>query len=79
MGLIVDAVIDIVEERLAIEPENGRPGILGSAVIKGQAAEILDLGHFLSLACPDAGNCRERAGRNLLPRVLAAPNERAVA
>ena len=30
-----------------------RPGVLGSAVIKGQATEIIDVGHFLPLAFED--------------------------
>ncbi|MGY4347571.1 two-component system chemotaxis sensor kinase CheA [Bradyrhizobium sp. GM7.3] len=37
MGLVVDEIIDIVEERLNIEVGGSSSGILGSAVIKGQA------------------------------------------
>ncbi|MDP9126242.1 MAG: chemotaxis protein CheA, partial [Pseudomonadota bacterium] len=37
MGLVVDEIIDIVEERLHIEVAGSSEGILGSAVIKGQA------------------------------------------
>jgi two-component system chemotaxis sensor kinase CheA len=53
MGLIVDEIIDIVEERFDIELASGRPGVLGSAVIKGQATDVIDLGHFLPLAFDD--------------------------
>ena len=53
MGLVVDEIIDIVEERLHIEVAGQQDGILGSAVIKGQATEVIDVGHFL----PD-GVCR---------------------
>jgi len=35
MGLVVDEIIDIVEERLNIEVASTHDGILGSAVIKG--------------------------------------------
>jgi two-component system, chemotaxis family, sensor kinase CheA len=54
MGLVVDEIIDIVEERLHIEVagSNGH-GILGSAVIKGQATEVIDVGHFLPMAFSD--------------------------
>jgi two-component system chemotaxis sensor kinase CheA len=54
MGLVVDEIIDIVEERLNIEVagSNGQ-GILGSAVIKGQATEVIDVGHFLPMAFAD--------------------------
>jgi len=54
MGLVVDEIIDIVEERLNIEVAgNNGQGILGSAVIKGQATEVIDVGHFLPMAFAD--------------------------
>jgi two-component system chemotaxis sensor kinase CheA len=53
MGLVVDEIIDIVEEKLDIEVAGGEEGILGSAVIKGQATEVIDVGHFLPLAFAD--------------------------
>ena len=53
MGLVVDEIIDIVEERLNIEVASGREGILGSAVIKGQATEVIDVGYFLPMAFAD--------------------------
>jgi two-component system chemotaxis sensor kinase CheA len=53
MALVVDEIIDIVEERLEIQVVSDRPGVLGSAVIKGQATEVIDVGHFLPLAFED--------------------------
>ena len=53
MGLVVDEIIDIVEERLHIEVAGSQDGILGSAVIKGQATEVIDVGHFLPMAFAD--------------------------
>jgi len=53
MGLVVDEIIDIVEERLHIEVAGSGDGILGSAVIKGQATEVIDVGHFLPMAFAD--------------------------
>jgi two-component system chemotaxis sensor kinase CheA len=53
MGLVVDEIVDIVEERLHIEVAGGAEGILGSAVIKGQATEVIDVGHFLPMAFSD--------------------------
>ena len=53
MGLVVDQIMDIVEDRLNIEVPSETPGVLGSAVIKGQATEILDVGHYLPLAFED--------------------------
>jgi two-component system, chemotaxis family, sensor kinase CheA len=53
MGLVVDEIVDIVEERLNIEVAGVQAGILGSAVIKGQATEVIDVGHFLPMAFAD--------------------------
>jgi two-component system, chemotaxis family, sensor kinase CheA len=53
MGLAVDEIVDIVEDRLDIQVSSDRPGLLGSAVVKGQATEILDVGHFLPIAFED--------------------------
>ena len=44
MALVVDEIVDIVEDTLNIEIPSEQPGILGSAVIKGEATEIIDVG-----------------------------------
>ncbi|WP_319533176.1 chemotaxis protein CheW [uncultured Cohaesibacter sp.] len=53
MGLVVDEIVDIVDEQLNIEVSSEIPGILGTAVIKGKATEIIDVGHFLPQAFED--------------------------
>jgi two-component system chemotaxis sensor kinase CheA len=53
MGLVVDEVVDIVRDRMAIELSSGRPGLLGSAVIAGKAVDVVDVGHFLTQAFAD--------------------------
>jgi two-component system chemotaxis sensor kinase CheA len=53
MGLVVDEIVDIVEDRLDIQVGSETMGVLGSAVIKGQATEIIDIGHYLPLAFED--------------------------
>jgi two-component system chemotaxis sensor kinase CheA len=53
MALVVDEIIDIVEDRLTIQVASEIAGVLGSAIIKGQATEIIDVGHFLPLAFED--------------------------
>ncbi|MPZ41537.1 MAG: response regulator [Rhizobiales bacterium] len=53
MALVVDEIVDIVEERLDIELTSNTAGILGSAVIKGQATEVIDIAHYLPLAFED--------------------------
>ncbi|CAN1519325.1 Signal transduction histidine kinase, phosphotransfer (Hpt) domain [Caulobacteraceae bacterium] len=49
-GLAVDKIVDIVDEALDIEMAAERPGLLGVAVLKGKATEVLDVSHYLSLA-----------------------------
>ena len=53
MGLMVDEIIDVVEDRLKIELSAGRPGLLGTAVIAGQATDVLDTGYWLLQAGQD--------------------------
>jgi two-component system chemotaxis sensor kinase CheA len=53
VGLAVDEIIDIVEDNLDIGIGSNQPGVLGSAVIRGRATEILDVGHFMPLAFED--------------------------
>jgi len=53
MGIVVDELVDIVEDRLNIEVGSATPGILGSAIVRGQATEIIDVAHFLPLAHED--------------------------
>ena len=53
MGLVVDEIVDIVEDKLDIEVVSNRPGVLGYAVIKGNTTEIVDVAHFLPQAFED--------------------------
>ncbi|RYZ13722.1 MAG: hybrid sensor histidine kinase/response regulator [Alphaproteobacteria bacterium] len=52
IGLAVDAILDIVEERLDIQLSDNAPGILGTAVLKGRSTEVIDVSHYLSEAEP---------------------------
>jgi len=47
VGLAIDEIVDIVKERLDIELRAEIPGVIGAAVIKGKAAEIIDVSHYL--------------------------------
>jgi two-component system, chemotaxis family, sensor kinase CheA len=52
-GVAVDQIIDIVEEKLDMEMSTQRPGMMGVAVLKGKATEIMDVGHYLTEAIGD--------------------------
>lgn len=53
MGLVVDEIVDIVEDRLTIEISSEKNGIVGSAVIKEKATEVIDVGYYLPKAFDD--------------------------
>jgi two-component system, chemotaxis family, sensor kinase CheA len=48
MGLVVDEIIDIVEDKLTMELAGDRPGFMGSAIIAGKATELVDVGYYLT-------------------------------
>src|SRR5262249_4698817 len=70
LGLLVDEIMDIVEGELDITLASERPGLLGSAVIKGQATEVIDIAHFLQLAFDDWSEWKPRAAQMPARRVL---------
>ena len=53
MGLVVNEIVDIVEERLDIEIAAERSDLIGSAVLRGRATDIINIAHFLPLAYDD--------------------------
>ena len=53
MGLVVDEIVDIVDERLNVEISSDQPGMIGSAVVKDKATEVIDIGHYLAQAFDD--------------------------
>ncbi len=50
MGLVVDEIVDIVEDRMKIELSDERPGFIGSAVVGEKATDIIDAGYYLTQA-----------------------------
>ena len=84
MGLMVDEIVDVVEDRLNIELSGARPGLLGTAVIAGQATDVIDTGYWLTQAWQDwfrgaprtasrAGHARAGGGgQRLLPPAAGA-------
>ena len=47
MGLVVDEIIDIVEDYLNVEMASNVEGMIGSAVIREKATDIIDVGYYL--------------------------------
>ncbi len=77
MGLAVDAIVDIVDEVLDVELQAMLDqGVVGSAIIRGRATEILDLAYYLAKGDPawlrGGRSQRAGAGRHVL---LAEPSD----
>ncbi len=53
MGLVVDEIVDIVEDRLKVELSANQPGLIGSAVIDSKATDVIDAGYYLTQAFSD--------------------------
>lgn len=72
MGLLVDEIIDVVDDRLNIELSGERPGLLGTAVIAGRATDVIDIGYWLTQASQDWFRApeRERGPGAGLPHIL---------
>ena len=70
MGLMVDEILDVIDERLDIQPGSGRAGFIGSAVISGRVTEVLDTAWWLSQAGEDWFRTARPAGRGAHPRLL---------
>ncbi|MBV9775588.1 MAG: chemotaxis protein CheW, partial [Acetobacteraceae bacterium] len=47
-GLMVDEIVDVVEDRLNLELSPTRPGVVGTAVIGGQATDVIDTAYWLA-------------------------------
>jgi two-component system chemotaxis sensor kinase CheA len=47
LGLMVDAILDVVEERLEVKGGQDRPGFLGSAVVAGKVTDVIDTAWWL--------------------------------
>jgi two-component system chemotaxis sensor kinase CheA len=61
-GVAVDEILDVVEERLDLEMGSERPGVIGSAIIKGKATEVLDIAWHMQRAWSGAPQRADRHG-----------------
>ncbi len=50
LGVIVDAIEDIVEERIQVEVREGQRGILGSAIVQQRITDLLDIKELARMA-----------------------------
>ncbi|TMQ67104.1 MAG: chemotaxis protein CheA [Candidatus Eisenbacteria bacterium] len=50
VGLVVDEILELVEDEVAVNEVRGRPGVIGSSVIRGRATDLLDVRALLAHA-----------------------------
>lgn len=53
MGLAVEEIVDIVEDKLNIELTADKEGLIGTAIIKNKAMDVIDTGYYLVKAFGD--------------------------
>ena len=64
LGLAVDNIIDIVEEKIELQTNVRRSGILGCAVLQGRVTELLDIQNIIQNADVPMANPTVIADRN---------------
>lgn len=53
MGLVVDEIIDIVEDQVAVELKADQAGLVGTALVAGKATDVIDTAYYLTMAFSD--------------------------
>lgn len=53
MGLLVQGIRDIIEERLTMHMNSNQPGVLGTAILGGQAVDVIDTHYYINQANPE--------------------------
>ncbi|MFT4112089.1 chemotaxis protein CheW [Silvibacterium sp.] len=74
LGLVVDKILDVVEEEIAVARPSGVPGLLGSALISGMLTDFIDVHALGKLVGEDWNHApaRQRQHGPLLLLVVAA-------
>jgi two-component system chemotaxis sensor kinase CheA len=65
-GLLIDAIVDIIEEKLDVEIAGDQPGVIGAAEIHGKVVELLDIAYFIEMLRPTPQGAKDRKSRLLL-------------
>lgn len=60
VGLLVDEILDVIEDEVAIGLASEQPGYLGTAIIAGRATDILDTSYWLTKVNRDWFKSRDR-------------------
>ena len=61
VGLVVDRIVDIVDEKLVVQNPARRPGVVGSSVIQKRVTDMLDVARVVRDAIPGFAESSPRA------------------
>ena len=61
IGLAVDEIVDVVEERVDMQMGSEREGVIGSGIIKGKATDVVDIAWYLDQS--RAGDIQRRTSK----------------
>ena len=70
VGIAVDEICDVFDDRLDVQHKNTHPGMLGTAVVDGHATEVLDVGYYLTQVHADWFERRPDEGEQVRHSVL---------
>ncbi|HEX8325410.1 MAG TPA: chemotaxis protein CheW [Tepidisphaeraceae bacterium] len=76
VGLLVEWIVDVIDEQIDVETSGVRPGVLGTAIIKGNVTELLDVSAIVQKALDTMGP-RAAAACELSDDLLSEPVARA--
>ncbi|MHA6289038.1 hybrid sensor histidine kinase/response regulator [Maricaulis sp. CAU 1757] len=62
IGLAVDQIVDVVEERVDLQMSSDKQGVIGSAIIKGKATDVVDIAWYLDQS--RAGSVQRRSSKH---------------
>ncbi|MBS1834437.1 MAG: chemotaxis protein CheW [Acidobacteria bacterium] len=71
VGLVVDQIVDIVEDEVAVRRPSNHHGLVGSAVVGDKVTDFLDLGAVLDWG-GERGAGGSAGGRNIRPLLILA-------
>jgi two-component system chemotaxis sensor kinase CheA len=72
MGLVVDHIVDIVQDRMTVELTTEHAGLIGGAIIADKAVDVVDIGYYLTQAYADWFGAGERASTAVVAPVRKA-------
>ena len=75
IGLIIENVIDIVEDKLDLSSSTARPGVIGSVTLNGLIVDVVDIAHYLGRTKEDFFSLSQHSNQPYVAAVNSAEQE----